>query len=514
MDFTNSHIVKNDALDEKIENILNCLINEKKHVLLYGFGGTGKTYTLNTLIKLLINSGYGDFNNTFATAPTGIAALNLIRGMTLHKWSGVGIKVRDYGWSLAKIESNPFTEARWRNTKFLIIDEISMVSCEFFERIDLLAREVRRCDMPFGGIRLILSGDFLQLPPVKEKYVFTGTTFPEIFFGQNPSGKVFLFDTPYRFNDLQYFQLLSRFRIAQPIPEDIKLIESRLTARPDPNNPIKPTILYSKNTDVDHYNMSELNKLETKSFIFRCTDTYKPLKKNLKQIFKEYYEALFNEAIPETIELKVGAQVILKYNIRLEDKLANGSRGVITEIKKLGEATQSEKISLKELCQGDKHLNTEINTLVKVKFLNGMEIFVPWCLWEIHDDFVKAERSQIPLVLGWATTIHKSQGQTIDYVTTKIGKDIFLDGQMYVALSRLKNLESLFVTEFDPNKLKADQEALAITKKLESIAVNRPLEIEVEDEISDFEEVERSDSEEAEEILTFVRDKFGKLVLE
>lgn len=508
MDFTLSQ----NALVEKIENILNVLIQEKKHVLLYGFGGTGKTYTLNTLIKLLVNSGYGDFNNTFATAPTGIAALNLIRGMTLHRWSGVGIKVRDYEWSLAKIESNPITEARWKNTKFLIIDEISMVSCEFFERLDLLAREVRRCDMPFGGIRLILSGDFLQLPPVKEKYVFTGTTFSEIFFGSNPLGKVFLFDTPYRFNDLQYFQLLSRFRVAQPIPEDIKLIESRLTARPDPNNPIKPTILYSKNVDVNHYNMSELNKLETKSFIFKCEDVYLPIKKNLKNIFKEYYEALFDEAIPPTIELKVGAQVMLKYNIRLEDKLANGSRGVITEIKKLGDATQSEKNSLLELCNGDKHLNTKMNTMIKVKFLNGMEIFIPWCKWKIIDNFVEATRNQVPLILGWATTIHKSQGQTIDYVTTEIGKDIFLDGQMYVALSRLKNLESLYVTEFDPNKLKADQEALAITKKLESIAVNRK--DEDLEEVEDEEESELSDAEEDdEEILTFSRDKLGKLIL-
>lgn len=508
MDFTQNQ----NILDEKIENILHTLINERMSVLLYGFGGTGKTYTLNTLIKLLIKSGKADYNNLFATAPTGIASLNLIRGMTLHKWAGVGIKVRDYNWSLSKIESNPFTEARWKNTKFLIIDEISMVSCEFFERIDLLAREVRRCDLPFGGIQLILSGDFLQLPPVKEKYVFTGTTFPEIFFGSNAKGKVFLFDTPYRFNDLRYFELLSRFRIAEPSQEDIDLIKSRLSARPDPENPIKPTILYSKNIDVDSYNQSELNKLETKSFLFKCNDTYLPIKKNLKTIFKEYYEALFDEAIPPSIELKVGAQVILKYNIRLEDKLANGSRGVITEIKKLGDATQSEKISLKELCQGDKHLNTEINTMVKVKFLNGMEIFVPWCIWEIHDDFVKAQRNQIPLVLGWATTIHKSQGQTIDYVTTKIGKDVFLDGQMYVALSRLKNLESLFVIEFDPNKLKADKEALEITKRLENIAVNRKVEIEIESDVE--EEVESEEEvEEEEEILTFVRDDSGKFVL-
>lgn len=489
----------NIELENKINDILLTITNERKHLLLYGFGGTGKTYTLNTIIRKLLSSGNATTNNLFATAPTGIAALNLFRGQTLHKWAGVGIRVRDYKYSLSKIESSSFTLARWRETKYLIIDEISMVSCEFFERIDALAKEVRHSDLPFGGIQLILSGDFLQLPPVKEKYVFTGNVFNQIFFSKTPLGKIFLFDTPYRFNDIRYFELLSRFRIADPSEEDINLIKTRLTIRPDPNDPIKPTILYSKNVDVNQYNMNELDKLDYPSYLFKCYDSYTPVKKTY-QVFKEYYEALFDEAIPPSIELKVGAQVILKYNIDLEIKhLANGSRGIITEILDL----RKEPALAAPL--------TELNIQVKVKFRNGHEIFVPWRSWEVIDKFVHAKRTQIPLILGWATTIHKSQGQTLDYVTTKIGKDVFLDGQMYVALSRVKNLESLFVTDFDSDQLKADISALEITKKIEEKAVNRK--VEVADEIED-EDIETEDGDvEDDETLLFTRDKKGNLIL-
>lgn len=429
-------------MNSVLEKIYEAIENGQ-NILLHGPGGTGKTHLLREIAKYFTAKG----KRVGCTATTGIAATNLsipeisIAGCTLHSWGGVGLADTTPQKLAAKVQHNDKARRRWNFTDILIIDEISMGGSEFIDKLDFVAREVRRNKLkPFGGLQIIFSGDFLQLPPVKDKFAFQSMAWKEL------ENKPFILEEAKRYPNVEWFNMLLRFRKATHTVEDIKFLRTREVAYQEYMKKldkcqdiemIKPTMLHSKRIDVDYENDVELERLSGPQKEFIATDTFTAFNSHARS---DYYVKPLEDAIPRSVCLKVGAQVMLKANLDIEGGLANGSRGVVTAI---------------------------LNDGVKVKWLNGKSTIVTQHVWCQEDKDGKAVRSQIPLILAWALTVHKVQGCTLDYVICNIGSSIFCPGQAYVALSRVRFPKGLLLSEFYPPSIKADEIALEYVASLE-----------------------------------------------
>lgn len=391
-----------------------------RNIFIHGPGGCGKTFLINEYIK----------NTTRIvgkTAFTGVAALN-IGGSTLHSFFGVGLAKGTREKILVKVMKRKDVKLKICNTEILIIDEISMVGKNFFELLDYIAQNVRNCNKPFGGIKIIASGDFLQLPPIDDEFVFNSEVWKSCNF------KIIKMEKFYRFTDQSYIEMLSRARVGQCTNKDHddlkqKVKDYHLFLKNVQNEKIKPTIIFSHRKDVDEINSRNLEKLDSKPVTYTCNDSHvSPL-----------YEEVLQHVAPKSIVLKEGAQVMLTKNLDLEMGLCNGSRGVVLE-------TNPES--------------------VLVLFKNGIQMEIVYYPSETEINNKKVVRSHIPLILAYALTIHKVQGATIDFCVINLGPTIFADGQAYVALSRVRSWDSLLLTCFSPESFKTSKEALTFIESL------------------------------------------------
>ena len=436
--------------DERLEQIIIAVEN-KENIILHGSGGTGKSFSLRKIATHLFNSG----KTVCCTATTGVAALNLnvpeafISATTLHSWAGVGLADATSKKLLAKVQRDDKAFVRWLSTDYLIIDEVSMFGADFFDKLDFIGRHVRQNEeKPFGGLKLILSGDFLQLPPVKDKWVFKSDAWEELDLVP------FIFEEPKRYDDLDYFDLLLRVRMGEPSDEDLKKLRARvksyrkmnkILSETDSAKVIKPTILYSRKVDVEYHNDQELDELPGKLFEFVAVDNFKAYNNKARY---DYYIKKLDDIIPRILSYKVGAQVMLKVNRDVKKGLVNGSRGVITDIVQADDGSYQ----------------------IVVKFINGRVITFGQNIWEIEDKDAFSSRAQFPLILAWACTIHRGQGATLDYAVCDLGTSVFEYGQAYVALSRLRNLRGLFISEFYPSSIKVNKTAKKYVQKLKEMA--------------------------------------------
>ena len=421
-------------------------IDGNHRFLLDNFIVTHNTFSLCKIAEYLTKKS----KVVCCTATTGVAAINLnvpeckISGSTLHSWAGVGL-AKDIPKKLhAKVYHDKRASNRWLHTDVLIIDEVSMLGADFIDKLDYIGRGIRtEKDKPFGGIQLILSGDFLQLPPVNEEWCFKS------FVWEKLDLIPFIFDKPYRYEDLDYFKLLLRVRKGNQTPEDIGKLRARTRSydkllkalkEAKGHNVIKPTILYSKKVDVDYYNEQELGKLSGSEIEYIADDKFTPYNKKAKH---DFYINKLDSIAPKTISLKVGAQVMLKCNLDVKGGLVNGSRGVILEAE-----------------PGS----------VYVRFVNGTKLRVKKQNWDIEDKDGKGARSQLPFILAYSITIHKAQGCTLDYAVCDLGPNVFAPGQAYVALSRVRSLRGLFISDLYPSCIKVDKSALKHSNHLETLA--------------------------------------------
>jgi ribosomal protein L35AE/L33A len=401
------------------------------------------SYDTHVGAKMPLYSSEDTYKPFYVTSYTGSAAIN-VGGMTLHKYAGIGIGSGDALSLFKRVDSYQPARSRWRKTQILIIDEISMVGDDLFTKLDFIAKKIRNSNKPFGGIKLIASGDFLQLPPIKDGWVFNSDVWKMLNF------KVYNFKACKRFNDKDYYDMLLRFRDCSHTDQDLDVLRTRLMSmkeleamKAQNKFAVIPTILYSTRIDVYSHNMRELKKLPGEEYSFEATDLFSQ-KTNEKQ--RDYYKKLLEEAIPEKIILKIGSQVMLKKNLDMDLGLVNGSRGVI--------------VSINENSGG-----------VKVKFKNNIECDIFAEDWEIRENKHEwAVRAQMPLILAWSITCHKSQGITIDSLIVDLGPTIFENSQAYVALSRVRNLKDMYILNFEEKSLKVDAEALEYVKHLEKIS--------------------------------------------
>lgn len=413
-------------------------ISKGKSVFISGSAGTGKTILVRHIIKCL--KGIYGASRVFATASTGVAAC-AIRGQTLHSFAGIGLGKADretlVGWVLA--DKKAFN--RWVKVKVLFIDECSMLDNNLFDTLEYIAREVRGVNKTWGGIQIILSGDFFQLPPVSSNqqsrpkgYAFEAKCWDSSFDLQVELTEIF------RQSDPQLIKLLQGIRRGQTDPEDLRILQKRCSdAEPDPS----VVRFYPRKEDVDSVNRKQLHNLCEEIVVYSAVDSGKdPWKRQLK-----------NGIAPDKLELCVGARVMLNKNIEPWRKLVNGATGTVIGF-------------CKARC-GDDNTSRCGNELVpRVKFDSCGVVDIYPETWDVVDgDKVVATRKQIPLILAWALSIHKCQGTTHDRVHTDLSQ-AFDYGMVYVALSRVKSLEGLHLKNFDASKIRAHPKVLQFYKSM------------------------------------------------
>jgi ATP-dependent DNA helicase PIF1 len=399
-------------------------LKKGENLFITGPGGTGKSFLIDYFYNYAITK-YG-YDKVFKTSTTGVSAL-LIGGTTIHSWSGINLGT-DTMDNILKFMK--FTKkVRWKKTKVLIIDEISMLNPDIFDKIENLARILRNCDKPFGGIQVVLLGDFFQLPVVKcERFCFQSTAWKQVI------KRVVNLNLNVRQEDKYFQELLCSARLGELTEEYVNVLKS-LVGKKIENNLIRPTILYSRNIDVDKINMDNLLKLNQP--IITYDSSIKVIYNNLKNVTDTELIQRYTDS--KELKLCVGAQVMIKKNIDIDMGIVNGSRGVIVEIKN--------KYPIVQLVNGN---------IIEIK----EEIFD----YESTDEY-KIKKIQLPLKLAWATTIHNSQGSTLDCVEADLGDTIFEYGQGYVVLSRVKTLENLTLISFKEESIRANPTILEASKK-------------------------------------------------
>jgi ATP-dependent DNA helicase PIF1 len=409
-------------LSDEQAAVLRSII-QLENILCTGSAGTGKS----TILRALRAHFADAFLRLAVCGSTGIAAVN-VGGLTLHTWAGLGM-----GDGTAKAIANRILHGENRRameniigTNHLAIDEVSMIPGSLFEKVDEVFRIVRGNDKPFGGMQLIMFGDFLQLPPVSED-----NAKPEKFAFQTEAWKranvkTHVLTKVFRQADAEFAAALNKVRVGEVTPEASAILNS-CYRRPDPAPEHPPVILTTHNKDADNINGRRLALIEAKAEGYTAKDEgTERAKKILERCL-----------MPSSLELKVGAQVMLCVNWDQERGLVNGSIG--------------EVIGFTPWMRGN---------MPVVRFQNGItQDFEPWT-WDIREnEQIIGTRTQVPLRLAWAITVHKSQGMTLDKVEVHLGK-AFEYGQAYVALSRAKTKEGLFIASGSKASIKAHPDAI------------------------------------------------------
>jgi ATP-dependent DNA helicase PIF1 len=418
---------KTIVLSQKQQQCLDMMRNGK-NIFLTGCAGTGKTLLITSYVKDVQYS-----KKVAVTATTGTAAI-LLNGTTLYSYLGIGTGDQPADMLLREIKRKKFILKRWIDLDVLIIDEISMLSPELFDKLEVIARSLRN-NLPFGGIQLILTGDFFQLPNISQKdlFCFNAESW-ERCIGNN----VMYLDINFRQgNDSEFQTCLKEVRNGVLSDNTLRVLKSRENAVLRNEFGILPTKIYSLNRDVDRENEIQNDILFEKNpdlVYVEYVLNYEVHKKvfSVEEKIKKSCNAQFS------VELCVGSQVMLLYNMDIEGKLVNGSRGVVLRF------------------QDDEPV---------VKFLDGKIVTISRKVWEIEENNeVAITVSQIPLKLAYATTVHKSQGATIDYAEVNM-EGIFEYGQAYVALSRVKSLAGLSIKNFDPLVIKSHPKVVEFYSK-------------------------------------------------
>ncbi len=460
------------------------------NVYLTGSAGSGKTHTLRDYIKWLDDRAIP----VAITASTGIAATHM-NGQTIHGWAGIGIREFLTDADMDMLEQKQYLWKRFEKARVLIIDEVSMLHAHRLDMVERVCRRFKRNDLPFGGLQVILSGDFFQLPPVTKSGFASarqakpaapqGEIFKDFDSGEEfqeeeiPESDMVIHSRAWRAmkpaicylteqhrqEDDTFLEILNAMRANMVEDTHKALIKGRLNA--SVSNAF-PTKLYTHNVDVDAINYAELQKLpgDTKEFHMAGTGA-DPLVLALKK----------SCLAPEQLKLKIGAEIMFIKN-NYEAGYVNGTRGAIRGFDSRGEP------------------------IVEI-YATGKRLSVQAMNWEVEENGrVKASITQYPLRLAWAITIHKSQGMSLDSAEIDLSKT-FTYGMGYVALSRVRTLAGIRLVGFADNALQMDPAVLALDDKLQADS---------EDNVSIFSKLTKEEHDKLER--EFVLRMGGKIFVE
>lgn len=404
---------------------LNIMLSGES-VLLTGPAGSGKTFVLNQFIKLAKKDG----KRVSVTATTGLAATHL-GGTTIHSWSGIGISDFISDGFIDHLSKG--RKEIIENTDVLIIDEISMLHDYRLDMVDEICRAVRKSEEPFGGIQLIMSGDFFQLPPINTGRGRAGGFVVNSSAWSQLDPVICYLGEQYRQDDERLLDILDSVRTGNLEQDQIDQLLARTEIYPEEDELL--TELHTVNIDVDKINTSKLDLLEGDEISYSQTTSGG----------KNYVESLKKSVLaPAELKVKKGALVMSVKNSP-DRRYVNGSLGVVIDFEP----------------------GTDYPV---VEFKNGRTVTVVPDTWELRDGETKrASITQVPLRLAWAITVHKSQGMTLDAARIDLRK-AFVEGMGYVALSRVKNLNSLYLRGINQMALRVSDNARAIDENLRAKA--------------------------------------------
>jgi ATP-dependent exoDNAse (exonuclease V) alpha subunit len=405
------------------------ILKTGENVFLTGAPGAGKTYVLNQYIDFLNQHEV----EAAVTAYTGIAASH-INGRTLHSWAGLTRgPMHEDAQEIDRVRANEYLTDRIRRARVLIIDEISMLHPEQFDRVDLICRTARNSHEPFGGLQLICCGDFFQIPPVNgesEKFVIDSVAWKNAEMRvcylteqhrQTAIAAASGADTNGSASGAELLEILAAIRAGDVTPDIVAKLDARIGGAIDA--PIGIARLYTHRENVDEINTAELRKLTTPDVIY---DVYQSGPLALVEKLKK------DNDVPDKLVLKIGARVMFTKN-NMGAGYVNGTLGEVIGFEMGGD--------------GDGASATEANPVILT--FDKKRITPGRFQWKVEEGGkVRASVSQLPLKLAWAITVHKSQGMTLDAAVIDLGR-AFDRGMGYVALSRVRELKNISLIGFN-----------------------------------------------------------------
>lgn len=424
-----------------------------ENLFITGPGGTGKTKLIEFLVQHLKSIG-----QVFQVcALTGCAAILLpgCNARTIHSWSGIRLAKGPKHQIVTNVLKNKNIRSTWRKVKVLIVDEVSMMSKKIFELLEEVARSTRLSSIPFGGIQVVFTGDFYQLPPVgtpgevdTEAFCFQSPIWHKVF----PRSSHIELKTMFRQTDPLYRSILGEIRTGTLTQEHAQFLQGYVKRPFDPEShglgkDMYPTKLFPTRQKTDFLNSSMFSKLPGKEHVFSCetkTNCRTYLESNtamtLEQIERcsaltgseieyEVQQLMTTSSFQPSLALKVGAVVMCTVNLDMDNGIVNGSQGIVQEIVPAGPIVQ---------------------------FVNGQRRLIPFHFRQ-SEEYPAIAVGQIPLCLAWALTIHKIQGATLSLADMDVGGQIFEYGQTYVALSRVQSLDGLYLSAFQPQRIRANE---------------------------------------------------------
>lgn len=420
-----------------------------ENLFITGPGGTGKTKLIETFVEYMNLRGI----KYQVCAMTGCAAvlLNKCKARTLHSWSGIKLAKGAPDRVVYSALKNKFAVKEWRSVKVLIVDEVSMMSKKIFDILDIIGRNAKRSQSPFGGIQLVFTGDFYQLPPVgniNEQETNQFCFESENWYNTFPLKNHIELKTMFRQKDAEYVKILSQIRVGEIDAESIEILKKYVKRDFDSESGLRPTKLFAVRSKTDFVNKSMYSKLgepeyhynmKIKTDCILLIDTGKSIpaedleicsKLTSEEIQFEVDQLINSRNICETLSLKKGTIVMCTSNIDMDNSICNGSQGVIVDF----ESITKTPIVL---------FSNGIRKHIEIEYFQSTE-YPTICI------------GQIPLSLAWALTIHKIQGASLSIADMDLGNTIFEYGQTYVALSRVKSLDGLYLSAFNPNRIRAN----------------------------------------------------------
>ncbi|OAR02091.1 hypothetical protein LLEC1_06673 [Akanthomyces lecanii] len=465
------------SLSSEQRHVLDLVVEQGQSVFFTGPAGTGKSVLMRAIISELKAKYARESERVAVTASTGLAACN-IGGVTLHSFSGIGLGKEDAPVLVKKVRRNPKAKNRWLKCKVLVIDEISMVDGDLFDKLSQIGRTIRNDGRPWGGIQLVITGDFFQLPPVPDdskvaaKFAFDAATWTTSI--EHTIGLTQVF----RQRDPDFARMLNEMRLGKITDETVgafKALERPLNF----DDGVDSAELFPLRAQVEGSNEKRLRDLPGEIHRFGAADTGDPAIKD---------RLLANMMAPKSIDLKLNAQVMLIKN--LDASLVNGSLGRvigfsdertfemgggIPDDPTMDVAFNKARKKLSSFSRDSELLSNSKKQFPVVQFVSssGMPRVIlcqpeEWKV-ELPNGEVQAKRTQLPLILAWALSIHKAQGQTLERVTVNLSR-VFEKGQAYVALSRATCQDGLRVIGFDRHKVMAHPKVVEFYSKLYSAA--------------------------------------------
>jgi len=425
-----THLARYPWMKETVAPLNSCqlrainLLLSNNNVFLTGAAGTGKTYVLRCFIEAAKRMGM----HVPVVASTGAAAI-LAGGQTFHRFFGLNVATDIEALVKNALEpgKTSYLYGRIGRTQCIILDEVSMLPDYALEAAYLICQRIKKSTKPWGGIKVIAVGDFRQLPPVVKgnrgptPWSFLSPAWEESGF------KTAMLTTPVRAVDAHFVEILNDARLGKISPRIKAFLDSKTVGNDAPDEYPR---LYGKKIDVENHNIIKLGQLPGKEQTFWTEYSGND----------HYVDSLKKEApVPEALILKVGARIMMRQNDK-DDRWVNGSLGHITDI---------------------------THDSVSVKLVSGGQVSVPQSSFMYNNEMgdVLATGKNFPMTLAWATTIHKSQGATMDRILVDLRR-LWEPGQLYVALSRVRSPDGVRVVQWDEKAFKIDKKVSEFHKKL------------------------------------------------